>query len=436
MFELLETEMPPHPHPRRELAGMMSEVEHDQTLSKISPQVSSKHQKEHAIDATACLAEWPQDNANGVPSELLEQLDVATEAVDDVDVKRNAGEGYDNAEYQKNKGEDRFAGRGVEDDAKVEHGGAHPLKATGNTDSLQVEGDYAPVPYLARVENSEGLDKNKEWKLDMKTKILGSERLTLRPVLEDARNILTSAPFLFTTCQGHLRGTRQFSNLGISHRDIPLRNLLKSGKGFDLLIAPSFTPYPNLAPKVGKDNAQSQPPIMGTLLFTALDHFTKRHLSNHQFYHDIESIFWVLVWACFGSPKTKGNTPSYHLIYLLSPSDSVSWGKCSLFSELKQNQVVDLYEDVRIFLRDFGRLFRGRGERKCTFESVHTLLAETRIRLEKAGKAGMQAAGVVDLPSVSVQSTAMAVPEQESPKRPGNEGVGADSKRPRKSGGD
>ncbi|KAG8980760.1 hypothetical protein FRB94_009794 [Tulasnella sp. JGI-2019a] len=239
-----------------------------------------------------------------------------------------------------------------------------------------------------------------QWKLERSEKAPKVERVLLRFVFEDVGENLAETQdaaqligvahdclegvFMSLTCS-LARSLTEFGELaiqelwmaGILHRDISFGNLLvmtcEPLRGFiiDLGLAMRVT-------KDGKANEGSDVHhhLTGTLPFIAADLLPRpgKQRPNHAVGHDIESLFWVLLWTCLMFSGVSQPTEwMFDALDSLNDADPVTVGKNKrdILDEPELIRVKGKYEGATALLQAYAKLCKSPETR--TFDDVHKL---------------------------------------------------------------
>ncbi|KAG8845455.1 hypothetical protein FRB96_002511 [Tulasnella sp. 330] len=231
----------------------------------------------------------------------------------------------------------------------------------------------------AQISRSAGI-----WKLhDDENCHTGVERVLLRHVFNDfgaALSFATDAEELITAAHDHLNAIWGLSKVGILHRDISFGNLLltmgKPRRGFliDLGLATRITK--NRQSVVDGDVHHH---LTGTLPFIAYDLLEESDELDrppHQLRHDIESLFWVLLWTCLVHSKCRNN-PAWVIRTLeglnSSKASEVSARKSTILSNPNKIVLPGRYSHATPFLRKYAGLCNNGG---ATYAAVNQLFLD------------------------------------------------------------
>ncbi|KAG8986843.1 hypothetical protein FRB95_003178 [Tulasnella sp. JGI-2019a] len=249
-----------------------------------------------------------------------------------------------------------------------------PRSVTDSTASKATVGGSIDLCQLGALA---GADPDGQWRLNKGEIEPNFERVLLRFVFEDAGEELStasSAEMLINAVHDCLKAMHRLFTAGILHRDISFGNLLihehkerMRGCVIDLGLA-VFINEEGLA---ANDAGPRHHHLTGTLPFIATD-LLGEYRPDHQWCHDIESLFWVLLWTCLKSSHADDKR-AQRMLAALETHDSgiLESHKIATLSKFRLIEVSGPFSKATVFLRHFAKLCHEKDRRD--FVSVNAL---------------------------------------------------------------
>ncbi|KAG8943433.1 hypothetical protein FRC04_002898 [Tulasnella sp. 424] len=196
------------------------------------------------------------------------------------------------------------------------------------------------------------------------------ERVLVRMVFEQkGRSIfrVQSCRELLQATEHWVEGLQGLHEKGIIHRDISSGNLLlgqdPNSRAFiiDLGLA-YFNPEDERnvsGPKEDEErDARDHHHLTGTLPFIAheiIEASRDREPIPHTFYHDLESLFWVLLYLVLLKEPSQRAINSVHGLQSTQPQLVYTYKKTLLCDDLESIRFSGRFKDLGPFLKDFGQ---------------------------------------------------------------------------------
>ncbi|KAG8898270.1 hypothetical protein FRC01_010971, partial [Tulasnella sp. 417] len=133
--------------------------------------------------------------------------------------------------------------------------------------------------------------------------------------------------------------------------------------------------------------------VTGTLPFVAIDLLNsaeKRKECTHQLHHDLESVFWVLLYTCIKHHEGQDTVHAMVFSGLTSPHPHTVLNEKTTWFSLNRDEspIGGKFDDLRSFLRQFGKLCH-RPEGVVQASEVKALVLKELQRIQKKKKKWM-----------------------------------------------